>query len=73
MVDKKFLNIVVAHIEGLRHPPIYLFETIFSCQCPFKVNKNYQKDFLCELKNRRTFFVRLLDHVYRNVLYMPKY
>jgi hypothetical protein len=24
------------HIEGSRHPSICLFETLFSCQCPFK-------------------------------------
>jgi hypothetical protein len=27
---------IAAHIEGLRHLPICLFETPFSCQCPFK-------------------------------------
>jgi hypothetical protein len=32
----KCLNMVAAHIEGLRHPLIYLFNTLFSCQCPFK-------------------------------------
>jgi hypothetical protein len=26
---------VAVHIEGARHPPICLFETPFSCQCPF--------------------------------------
>jgi hypothetical protein len=33
---RNFLNIVAAHIEGLRHPPIYLFGTLFSRQFPFK-------------------------------------
>jgi hypothetical protein len=31
----KFVNEVAPHIEGLRHPPLCLFETLFSCQCPF--------------------------------------
>jgi hypothetical protein len=35
-MSRKFLNMVAAHIEGLRHPPICLFDTLFSCQCPFK-------------------------------------
>jgi hypothetical protein len=46
---RKFLNIVVAIIEGLRRLPKCLFETLFSCQCPFNescklklyVYKNY--------------------------------
>jgi hypothetical protein len=33
---RKFLNIVAAHTEELRHCPICLFETLFSCQCRFK-------------------------------------
>jgi hypothetical protein len=33
---RKFLNKVAAHIEGLIHPPICLFETLFSCQYPFR-------------------------------------
>jgi hypothetical protein len=32
---RKILNIVTAHIEGLRHPHTGLFDTLFSCQCPF--------------------------------------
>jgi hypothetical protein len=33
---RQFLNIVSAHIEGLKGiPPICLFETLLSCQCPF--------------------------------------
>jgi hypothetical protein len=35
---RTFLYIVAAHIEGLRQPLICLFETLFSCQCPFKSN-----------------------------------
>jgi hypothetical protein len=30
-----FLNMVAVHIEGLKHPPICLFDTLFSFQCPF--------------------------------------
>jgi hypothetical protein len=31
---RKFLNILVAHIEGLRNPSTCLFDKLFSCQCP---------------------------------------
>jgi hypothetical protein len=34
---RKFFNMVAVHIEGSRHPPICLIETLFSCQCPFKL------------------------------------
>jgi hypothetical protein len=30
-----FKNVVASRIEGLRYPPICLFDTLFSCQCPF--------------------------------------
>jgi hypothetical protein len=33
---RKFLNMVAVHIEGIRHPLICLFDTLFSIQCPFK-------------------------------------
>jgi hypothetical protein len=29
-----FFNTLAAHFEGI--PPIRLFDTLFSCQCPFK-------------------------------------
>jgi hypothetical protein len=35
--SKLFLNIVAAHIQGLRHPPMCLLEKHFSWQCPFNV------------------------------------
>jgi hypothetical protein len=31
---RKFLNMVAAHIEGLRYPPICLFETLFRVNVP---------------------------------------
>jgi hypothetical protein len=34
---RKFLNVVAAHIRGLKFPFICLFDTLFSCQCPFKI------------------------------------
>jgi hypothetical protein len=40
---KYFLNIGAAHAKGLRHPPICLFETIFSCNCPFKNLKKQEQ------------------------------
>jgi hypothetical protein len=40
---RKFSNIVVAHIKGLRHLPICLFETLFSCRYPF--NKAGSRNF----------------------------
>jgi hypothetical protein len=33
---RKFLKVVEVHIEGLRYPPICLFDLLFSCHCPFK-------------------------------------
>jgi hypothetical protein len=33
----KFLNTVAVHIEGTRHHPIRLFDTLVSCQCPFNM------------------------------------
>jgi hypothetical protein len=33
---RKFLNIVVAHIKALRHPPICLFETLFCVNVPLR-------------------------------------
>jgi hypothetical protein len=35
---RKFLNIVAAHIESLRHPPICFIEPLVSCQYIFKEN-----------------------------------
>jgi hypothetical protein len=32
---RKMLNTLAAHIWGLRYPPICLFDTLFSWQCPF--------------------------------------
>jgi hypothetical protein len=32
----KFLKMLEVHNEGKRHPLICLFNTLFSCQCPFK-------------------------------------
>jgi hypothetical protein len=32
---RKFLNTAAVHIEGLRHPPMCLFDTLFLCKCPF--------------------------------------
>jgi hypothetical protein len=37
--DQKVLNTLAVHIEGIRHPSICLFGTLFSCQCPFKFEK----------------------------------
>jgi hypothetical protein len=31
---RKFLNIVAVHIEGLRHPAICLFDTLFGVNVP---------------------------------------
>jgi hypothetical protein len=46
---RKFLNKLAVHIEGIRHSPKCLFDTLFSCQCHFKEihnavgNTTYQK------------------------------
>jgi hypothetical protein len=47
---------VAVHTEGLSHPPICLFNTLFSCQCPFNRWLDLQifprfRD-LCFLQNR---------------------
>jgi hypothetical protein len=42
-MTRKPLNMVVVHLEGLRHPPIFLFDTLFSCHCPYNVSTATQK------------------------------
>jgi hypothetical protein len=34
---RKILNMGAAYVKGLRNPPTCLFDTLFSCQCPFKI------------------------------------
>jgi hypothetical protein len=38
---RKSLNTLAVQIEGIRHPPICLLGTLFSCQCPFMRMDNF--------------------------------
>jgi hypothetical protein len=58
---RKFLNTLALHIEGIRHPPICLVETLFSCQCPFKLLARVPTE-----KNTNIFF-RLYPCIWRRM------
>jgi hypothetical protein len=44
-MDDKIIVLIIlaAHIEGLIYPPIFLFETLFSCHCPLIVTYSLMK------------------------------
>jgi hypothetical protein len=42
---------VVVYVEGIIHPPICLFDTLFSCQYLFKAITSYKKSGSKPVKN----------------------